>query len=90
MMYDRLLKLLSEAESEKRKAYLQGKPVRTVLPGTGGAIRTAQKGKETEVRRPASLLAPYKGKNVSGGVRTLQKVEKKHKGRNVGNIKKLP
>ena len=89
-MYDRLLKLLSEAESAKRQAYKRGEPVRTVLPGTGGSVRTAQRGRETEVKRPSSLLAPYKGKKVSAGVRTLQKVEKKYKGRNVGTIRRMP
>ena len=89
-MYDRLLKLLSEAESEKRKAYKRGEAVTTVIPGTGRAVRKAQRGRETEVERPSSLLASYKGKKVSAGVRTLQQVEKKYKGRNVGTIRRMP
>ena len=59
-------------------------------PGTGGAVRTAQRGKETEVRRPASLLAPYEGPNVSAGVRALRRTQRTYQGRNVGTIKKLP
>ena len=89
-MYRRIAKLLSEAESEKRKAYKRGEAVRTVIPRTGGAVRTAQRGQETEVARPSSLLAPYKGRRVSAGLRTLQQVEKQYSGQNVGTIRRMP